>query len=47
MLVVSVSHEGSGTVAISEAGARVIRRHSYDQKKKSFSSSFGTGPPKV
>jgi hypothetical protein len=41
----SVSHSGFGTVSVSDAGARLIRRHSCDQKKNAF--DFTTGPPIV
>jgi hypothetical protein len=44
-LVGSVSHVGLGTLSRRSAGARLIRRHSCDQKKNAF--DFTIGPPMV
>jgi hypothetical protein len=46
-LVGSVSHAGLGTLAVSDAGARRLRRSSSEKKKNSFSFDGSTGPPTV
>src|SRR5262245_18812498 len=43
----SDSHAGLGTLATSDAGARLMRRHSWDQKKKRLLRQGSTGPPSV